>query len=140
MNPVQFKEETLRRFAGVAVVGIALLIAGCGGSDSGGNSDEDQINEAMSSFSSAIADGDYAAVCDMYNPETTQFFEETKDIAGDCEALTESTYGGLDESTVESLGEVETVEISGDTATLELGNGDPMVLQKVDGEWKLTLD
>lgn len=130
----------MKRFAGVAILGAALLFAGCGGDDSGGSSDEDQINEAVASFSTAIADDDFAAVCAMYSPETQQFFEETKDVAGDCEVLIEGTYGGLDDQTVESLGEVETVEINGDTANVELANGDTMVLQKIDGEWKLTLD
>ena len=125
----------------IAVAALAaLVLAGCGGSDSGGDSDEDQVRATVSSFSDAVADGDFAAVCEMYSPETQAFFKETKDVAGDCEVLIEGTYGGLDEQTVEALGEVETIEVEGDTANVELGNGDQMVLQKVDGEWMLTLD
>ncbi len=130
----------MKRFVGVAVLGVALAIAGCGGSDSGGNSDEDQVNEAISNFSTALSDGDYGAVCEMYSPETQQFFEDTKEVAGDCETLVEETFGSLSDEDLEAFGQAESVTIDGDTATVEQGTGDTTVLQKVDGEWMLTLD
>ncbi|HNC16339.1 MAG TPA: hypothetical protein PLV77_10585 [Solirubrobacterales bacterium] len=125
----------MKRLIGVAVLGAALLLAGCGG-----DSDEDQAGEVVSNFAAALADGDYAAACEMYSPKTHEFFKDTSDVTGGCEPGIERVYSGLSHEKLEAYGDVEEVTIDGDKATVEQASGDYTILQKVDGEWMLTLD
>lgn len=125
----------MKKLVGVAAVGAVLLLAGCGGS-----SDEDQVSEVVADFATALSDGDYAAACEMYSPESHEFFEDTKEVTGGCETGIERVYSGLSDEKLEAYGEVEDVTIEGDRATAEQASGDYTILQNVDGEWLLTLD
>ncbi|HNC06641.1 MAG TPA: hypothetical protein PLS38_10110 [Solirubrobacterales bacterium] len=125
----------------VAAVSFALLgIAGCGGSDSSGSPDEDQIRQVASDFSAAIADGDYAAACDLFAPESVQFFEVQKQIPGGCPGVLKVTYGNMSDADVEALAEVESLEVKGDKATADLGGGESAGYQKINGNWVMSLE
>jgi len=130
----------MKRLAVVAVSVALLGVAGCGGSDSGGNSDEDQVKETVATFSDNLANEDYGAVCDMYAAESVEFFKAQKQMTGgDCEDLIGNTYGKLTDDQIDGI-EADSIDLKGDKANVQLKNGDTLILQKEDGEWMVTLD
>ncbi|HTU15330.1 MAG TPA: hypothetical protein VMF31_09035 [Solirubrobacterales bacterium] len=97
------------------------------------------MSAVVSDFSDNIADGDYAAACDMYDSEAVEFFETQGQIPGGCEGLTEATFGSLSEDQVAGI-EAESIDIEGDMATVQLVNGDEFGLRKEGDGWVMTLD
>lgn len=125
----------------VAAVSVAVLgFAGCGGSDSDSSPDEDAIRAAASDFSTAIADGNYADACDLFAPESVKFFDSQKQIPGGCSGVMKLTYGSKSDDDIEAMGEVESVDVSGDKATADLGGGETARYEKIDGNWVMTLE
>ena len=133
--------DMFRTAAGAIAVVIAIMsFAAC----TGGGSDEQQVKDVMSKFGTAFADGNYADVCDMFTESAIAEFEEGP-IGGSCEGVL--MFGGAfigtdDKDKMANLTDyIESVEIDGDTATVEVEDGDdPFVLIIEDGEWKIEGD
>ena len=128
----------MKRFA-VAVVAAALLgAAGCGGSDSGSGSDEEQIQALADDYSQAALDGDYTAACDTFSSEAIEQINNLKQFDS-CEELVEAGLSSLSESQKKELGNLSDIQVDGDTATAE-GRDGQISFIKEDGEWKAQLD
>jgi hypothetical protein len=128
----------MKRFA-VAVVAAALLgAAGCGGSDSGSGSDEEQIQALADDYSQAALDGDYTAACDTFSSEAIEQINNLKQFDS-CEDLVEAGLAQLDASQKEELANLSNIQVDGDTATAEGRDGE-ITFIKENGEWKAQLD
>ncbi len=108
----------------MVVVAVAAVLAGCGGSDgpSEGRSDSSAADEeavtkvANAFFTDGLTDGDLGA-CDLLTPEAekafAQVYETNTGTCGEGVAFL-STQGNPSKT----LYDIESVEVSGDTATV----------------------
>jgi hypothetical protein len=105
------------------IVALALL-AGCGGSDSTGPSDEDQVSDQATAFVTALDEGDGNAACaTMTTAEQEDFLEAFKGFYGPngCHALVEDILGIKDFDGVEfSSLELGEPQVDGATAVVEV--------------------
>ena len=122
-------------------IGLALLVAGCGGGSDSDKpaSDEDQIKAAITgayqSFAKADADGFCGRLTDDYRADFEEYY------SGKCDAGTiQNIVDGLDST---AKGQLENPEIGelkiskdGKSAYPDV-NGDGLELEKVGSEWKL---
>jgi len=124
-----------RRYLLIPAVLIAALfpLAGCGG---GGNSDEDQITDAITTSATTNTDSNCTEL-------QTQRFLEQIEFATGAEAVKECKSSGPD-SNADSV-EVSNIEVDGDTATADAAitgaafNGQTLTISlvKEGDQWKL---
>ena len=104
-----------------------LGASGCGGGD------EKQVEEALMSYASALRDRDFDRACDALSERTR---EQIESGGGGCPANVEKAASRTGRELLDP--EIETVEIDGDTARVELkGAETPAVLVKEEGDWKV---
>jgi hypothetical protein len=123
----------------VAAMIVAVVLAGCGGSD-----DEQKISDTVQTYLSALAEGDGAEACDqLTGEEAGRVFEEEATmlpelrVSSCADALSKlgDTLGGEGRQTLEGA-ETTNVKVDGDSATAELVGGTRTVhLRKDDGRW-----
>jgi hypothetical protein len=126
------------RLSTFAVVSVAALVgAGCGG---GGESDREQVESAVKDYASALRGEDFDAACEALTEDSRQQVEQAgAQAGGDCPAILKqvSEMGSLGDIPDPDEVEFDSVEIDGDTATVEIAGGDaPAQLRKEDDEWK----
>lgn len=137
---------------GGALALVAVVVAGCGGSNNASNSgDVTKIKSTVTRAFAAIADGDAATACSLATPTGQATFEKLLGASSCAKAVAE--IGGVLTSQMKAAlksAQVKKVSISGNTATIK--NSDitapqanigalplpPTVLVKQpDGSWKL---
>lgn len=119
-----------------ASVSVAVLaLAGCGGGDSNDAADQQAIESVASQYASTAADGDFAATCKLFTPDSLARIEKLK-VFGSCQELMKAGLGSLPEGEIEKLGEISDLQVDGDTATAQ-SRGETIKFRKIDGEWKL---
>lgn len=122
----------------VALVGVALIGAGCGGS---------QPDEAVRGYFEAIVEGDGERACDQLSEELRADIDGSPAVEGagrscaDVMRLAAGLNPALSTRDVEEL-EIE-VEEDGDRATATLQNplverDETLALVKEDGDWKIS--
>ena len=125
--------KTRTRLALLLAAGM-LVIAGCGGGDSGSEADTAAINEVVAEINRANAEQDGAAYCDLLQPST--FFESFNSKA---KCATET------DQILEQAGEqpelvVEDITIDGDTANVSfVGRSGEAPFVKEGDSWYLAL-
>lgn len=124
-----------RRTRLLGALAVVLALAGCGG----GPSPEDTVEE----FVQAAADGDYAQVCELLDPEYLDAVEAEGSSCAEVMADTAEEGSGsliadadqleVGEATVSEDEQSAMVETSYD------GNEGAITLVKVDDEWRVSL-
>jgi hypothetical protein len=144
-----------RLAAGVAVVALLTLAAGCGG----GKSDEDEVRKTVTGFFSDVADGKGAAACAKLTQPAVQQLNTAAFLlrapASCPEAIEQFSrqFNGDDKKALKSA-EVRHATVTGDKATVAdadivlkisgqsslFRNNDPapIALDKIGGDWKIT--
>jgi hypothetical protein len=144
-----------RLAAGVAVVALLTVVAGCGG----GKSDEDKVREAVAGFFSDVADGKGTAACAKLTQSAIQQLNTAAFLlrapASCPEAIEQFSrqFNGDDKKALKSA-EVRRATVTSDTATVAdadialkisgqsslFRNNDPapITLEKVGGDWKIS--
>jgi hypothetical protein len=129
----------MRKMAGVVLAG--LVLAGCGGGDSGGSSkpasDEDQIKAAITGAYSSFAKGDAEGFCSRLTADYTADFEEY--YSGKCDAATiQGILAKIPEEGKQALADpqIGDFRIKGDDAYPDV-NGDGLEMVKEGDTWKL---
>ena len=118
----------MKRAAAVAVAGVALFAAGCGG---GGGNPEDAVNDLYA----AAADGDAGGVCENLSASA---IEASVQEGTECEEALEPSL----EAAGAFLGEFEVGEadVDGESGTVEVsfaGETSDVPVVEEDGEWKV---
>jgi hypothetical protein len=131
--------------ASSALVGLALLAAGCGGGG-GKGSDQQQVTTAVTEFAHAFGKGDGKRACDLLTPGARDAFVSriaslvgTRDCAQAIGKL--PAVAGPNITTPFQTARTDQVHVSGDSATARLtagGHSAQVNLQKRDGRWLLT--
>jgi hypothetical protein len=109
----------------IAVLGVAVLIGGCGGDDEGDESgDEAAAVAAVDDFYAGIADGDGEAACATLSDAGRAELEGGATGLAEgttCEDAIEQVVELFNEETLQAISEVEptVTAISGTTATVE---------------------
>ena len=123
----------------VALTATALVLAACGGSD------EEDVQNAVKGFASAVKDKDYGKACDTITADARTALEGAAPGDTGCEGVLKQVNeaGGLEglPSNPDDI-EFDKTEIKGDTATVKLKGdetGDTQ-MKKEDGEWKLDVN
>jgi SnoaL-like domain len=126
------------RAASLAMVAAcALAGAGCG------ESDEEQVEDTVKAYMSAVADGDGEEACEQLTERGRREIAEglTEVTGGEgCAGAFESLHARAGERALRRLrnAEVTSVTVDGDTATLRIEDAPhPPKLRKIDGEWKI---
>ena len=115
----------------------ALAIAGCG------KSDEDKVKDTVSSYISALADGDGDKACGLVsNAAGDQIKKQSKakDCASAIESFTKSDDGAAVKKAFKEA-KVEKVEVKGEKATATIRveqQTAPLPLEKSGDDWKLS--
>lgn len=128
--------------AGASLV-VALVVAGCGSSDDGGegaDSDEASITQVAEDFAAAANASDWEQVCTLFTPEA---IAQAESLGVTCEQSFADRNSGEQISDVS----VDNVEVNGETATAALratnsSEGETESIQafeKIDGEWRMGL-
>lgn len=118
----------------------ALVAAGCGGDDGGGDSPED----VTQSFYTALSDGDAAEICDLLSERAAQTAAEDEG-ADSCEdGVGKGIESGAAEAALGAADDVEIGEatIDGDSASVAVTSGEQeaeVPLVKEDGDWKIDI-
>jgi ketosteroid isomerase-like protein len=131
----------LRRACAAAALGVALVAAGCGGSDDGEDgaaSDEAAITQVAEDFAAAANAADWEQVCTLFTPDA---IAQAESLGVTCEQSFAERNPGEEISDVS----VEDVEVNGEAATAVLratnsSEGETESVQgfeKIDGEWKM---
>jgi hypothetical protein len=126
----------LRR-APVVLSAIAILGVGCGGSD------EDQVEDTVETYLSAVVEGDGEEACEQLSGRARrQFLDDVREFTavGTCSETMERITDQLNEVLRDQLedAEVGDVTIDGETGTVRLEGSDRRAaMRKVDGEWKI---
>lgn len=103
---------------------------------------DDDPEQAVEDFAAAVADADHQAICDAFDPELVRSMEQG---GQDCAEAMEDNWEEMDIPADASV-DVRDSEISADgtSATVTVRNQDgrdeEIDLEKVDGDWKITLD
>ena len=125
-----------RRLPAAVALVAALLLPACGGSD------EDDVQDAVRDFASAIEEKDYGKACDGVTEQVRLTFGNAATGGAGCEKVFEQAdeAGGLEglPTDADAL-EFEKTEVRGDSATVKIEGDDTgdTTLRKEDGEWKL---
>ncbi|HZI90305.1 MAG TPA: hypothetical protein VFD31_01605 [Thermoleophilaceae bacterium] len=126
-----------RRLPAAAVLmAAALLLPACGGSD------EEDVQDAVRDFASAIEDKDYGKACDGVTEQVRLTFGNAATGGAGCEKVFQQANeaGGLEglPTSADDL-EFDKTEVRGDSATVKIKGDDTgdTTLRKEDGEWKL---
>ena len=107
-----------------------------------GSSDEEDVQDAIRGFASAIEEKDYGEACDAVTEQVREALGNAATGAAGCEKVFEQANeaGGLEglPTDADDL-EFEKVEVKGDSATVRIqgDNTGDTTLRKEDGEWKL---
>ena len=149
------RTRSTRRLAPLAVLLASfLVVAGCSDSDS----DEAVVKDVIAGFFSDVAENHGTEACDRLTSGTVKLLSAVAPAAGTpatCPDDIRAANGQLSEEEKEAMKsvEVKAVTVNGDTATVnpndvvfELGEtsgplsnvkSGPVVLRKVDDEWKI---
>ena len=120
--------------AACALVAGALVVAGCGGGDSGSAEDEAAIEEVVTQINRANADSDGAAYCDLLQPST---FFDTFTSKAKCARETNQI---LEQAGSQPELEVESITVDGDTAKVTFtGRSGEAPFVREDERWYLAL-
>ena len=121
-----------------------LLAAGCGGDDTEGMTDPQQVRAVAERYFEAMADGDAGGWCD-----TLSAAEDDRVVEGSgydsCEEGVQDTVEMVGEQQLEAIRQIRVEEprVTGDSATVEFSAGgrpgpQPLELTREDGEWKIS--
>lgn len=125
-----------RPVSAAAALMAVLLLPTCGGSD------EEDVQDAVRDFASAIEEKDYGRACDGVTEQVRLAFGNAATGGAGCEKVFQQANeaGGLEglPTNADDL-EFEKVEVRGDSATVKIEGDDTgdTTLRKEDGEWKL---
>ncbi|MCO5315069.1 MAG: hypothetical protein M9938_02735 [Solirubrobacterales bacterium] len=124
-----------RAATALAITSVALLaFAGCGGESGNDAADEQAIRDLITQVNQATANRDAGAACDLIAPSS---LEETFNTRARC--ITE-TGAILKQAGDQPPVEVESIEISGDRASVTLkGRNDAVDVVREDGRWYLPI-
>jgi hypothetical protein len=153
----------MKRFAsfvcGIVVIS-ALMVVGCGGSDSSpsetevsstptpeqssdtvteaadnSSSAEEQIRDLMTAYGEAFTAKDAGAVCDLMSPKA---ISAVKALGySSCEEVVTSQIALVDSKEIERVKNPESVKITGNTAVIKFTSGDDGTAELVDGKWMI---
>ncbi len=119
----------------VAASGLALGLSACGGA-------ENDAEQAVEDFGTAVQDKDYKAICESFDPEIVKSMEQG---GQDCPTLFKENWDQLD-IPADSEIDIQDSKIADDekTATVTVKNDEDkeekIPLKKIDDEWKISLD
>jgi ketosteroid isomerase-like protein len=113
------------------MVALALALGACGG-----DSDEDQVSEAIENSYSAFAEGDAEAFCDTLSPDYLADFEDYYEGCDSRVLDGVREQAPSPEEDILEAPEITDVQIDGETASATV-NGESLELVRVEGEWKL---
>lgn len=117
-------------------IAVAIALAGCGGgSDDARQEDRVAIEGVVERINTAVADGNAAAWCDVFSPESVT---ETFGSPGRCRTETEKVIAGQD---ADRRLRIEAIAFDGaDAARVRFsGAAGEANMSRVDGEWYLDL-
>jgi len=126
----------------VSAILVALTLSACGG----GSDDSGEVSDTVTSYLSALADGDGQKACDqLSSSEAAQIFQEATTVlpelraTGCADALSKLSESlGGERKALESV-EVTNVKVNGDSATAEVVGGTTTVhLTKTDDTWLIS--
>lgn len=127
----------LRKAAICALVASALVAAGCGGSSSSDNQEDEQaINDLVAKLNQATADKDASEFCLIMQPSAV---EETFHDIDRCVAETKPILKAAGD---QPQLKVESIEVSGDAATVQFSGsaGGEATFVKEGGQWYVPLN
>jgi hypothetical protein len=125
--------KTITRLACLLAAG-ALVLAGCGGGDSGQEADTEAINQVVTDINQANDERDGAAYCELLQPSN---FLETFDSMNECATETDQI---LEQAGDQPDLEVEDISIDGDTANVSfVGRSGEAPFVKEGDSWYLVL-
>jgi Domain of unknown function (DUF4878) len=118
-------------------VAVSLWLAACG--PLGGESDSDQVSDALTELIDARNQGDFATVCDLISAQQLAKFTR----AG---TTCEKALPRLAREGTTTTIRIEEVRVSGERATVDAtvsqtggaGNAQTVLLVKEDGDWKVS--
>ena len=128
-------QSRLMRHGSLVILGVILLIAGCGGQPS----QEDAVRSTLEGYAKAFATRDYQAICDRYlSPKLIDGVEQR---GLPCEAAVRPAI----KEAVKPVMAVRSVKISGDSATALVHSSaanqppsdDMISLSRVHGQWDI---
>ncbi len=132
----------------LALVALAMLVAGCGGGSSGGSSDESEVEDALTSYLNDFATANGKGVCEaLAGPESRSVTESIAEAEPSLQSLScpevmTKVSESFEKPVVEALEKVEitAIKIDGETATARFKGygGEPITLSKVNGDWLVT--
>jgi hypothetical protein len=127
----------------IAVLGLALALAGCGADEEGGGGGglpaEQQVRAVVARFGVATRAKDYQQICDRLLSE--ELVNKIEGIGLPCESALQRGLGGVRNPTLS----INEVSISGSralvsihtTATGEAASDDALQVVREGGEWKI---
>jgi hypothetical protein len=136
----------------LAVLALSAVAAGgCGGDDSGGGGggdDEAQVRDVVTSYASAVADGDGDEACGYLSDGALKAIEKAAEAvdADGCAGVLEKATEDASAEDVEQVKSIKvtSVQITGDRATAQTAvageDSSPAMLVKEDGDWKIAPD
>lgn len=134
---------TRARLSCFAVVAVTALVgAGCGGESEEERAEaaRTEVETAVKDYASALRDKEFDAACEALTEDSRAQVEQAgAQAGGDCPAILEqvSQMGSLGDIPDPDEVEFDSVEINGDSATVQIKGGDaPAQLRKEDDEWK----
>ena len=126
----------LRKVAICALIGSAMLVSACGGSDDSSSGEDDQaITELVAKLNQATQDKDASAFCLIMQPSAV---EETFHDIDRCVSETTPILKAAGEQKVLKI---DTIEVNGDIAsvTFQGDTGPEAKFVKEDGQWYVPL-
>lgn len=126
----------MSRLIGVGLVCLAVALAGCSGGDdsdqSAQSSDEEQIRAVSTQFYDSIENGDYAKACEALTRASLKLYEQG---VGSCENALKMAKEQFSSEDFAKARVIESIEVTGTTATIKGPGVDNSSFKKVDGEW-----
>lgn len=125
----------------IALLAVAALLVGCGG---GGDSEEDQVRQALEDFAAANLEGDWKAACDLMTGQLRRDLAAVGAARGEeggCEATLRTGVGEVSEAQRRrDFEDIEVTEIKVNerqlTATAKV-NGDVTRLVRNVAGWRV---
>lgn len=101
-----------------------------------------EAEQAVEDFAEAVADEDFEAVCDAFDPEVTEAIAQG---GQDCATAMEESWDGMEDMPDDPELDVQGSELSedGESATVTVknqsGEEEEIPLEKIDGEWRISV-